>query len=205
MTPAALRALAVAAEALARLAREAASEAERAEAGHDTLIPVAEAARLEATSLRVVRDAIRRGELAAFGRMRDRAVSHADLIAWIGARAFKPVDGIDDADIARRVRRLAEEKRTRTGTARAAKSPGRRSHEALASTQPVGGRFFVRRHTSRQPRYRIASRLHCASWTQMSRRGCGEASNGGSTATTRPISQLRGSHGPTQRPSRTGE
>jgi hypothetical protein len=112
MRPAALHALADAAEALARLAREAASE--RPDAGDDVLIPVAEAARLAATSVRVVRDAIRRGELAAFGRMRDRAVRHADLAAWTASRALKPVEGIDDADIARRVRRLAQLKRGRT-------------------------------------------------------------------------------------------
>ena len=112
MKPAALHALAEAAEALARLAREVASE--RPEARDDALIPVAEAARLAATSVRVVRDAIRRGELAAFGRMRDRAVRHADLAAWIASRALKPVEGIDDADIARRVQRLAQLKRGRT-------------------------------------------------------------------------------------------
>jgi hypothetical protein len=112
MKPAALRALADAAEALARLAREAASE--RPEAWDDALIPVAEAARLAATSVRVVRGAIRQGELAAFGRMRDRAVRHGDLAAWIASRALKPVEGIDDADIARRVHRLAQMKRGRT-------------------------------------------------------------------------------------------
>jgi hypothetical protein len=109
MKPAALHALADAAEALARLAREAASEP--AEAWDDALIPVVEAARLAATSVRVVRDAIRRGELTAFGRMRDRAVRHADLAAWIASRALEPVEGVDDADIARRVRRLAQLKR----------------------------------------------------------------------------------------------
>ena len=112
MTPAALHALADAADALARLAREAASE--RPDAEDDVLIPVAEAARLAATSVRVVRDAIRRGELPAFGRMRDRAVRHADLAAWIASRALEPVEGIDDADIARRVNRLAQLKRSRT-------------------------------------------------------------------------------------------
>ena len=112
MKPAALHALADAAEALARLAREAASE--RPEASADALIPVAEAARLAATSVRVVRDAIRRGELSAFGRMRDRSVRHADLAAWIASRALKPVEGVDDADIARRVHRLAQLKRGRT-------------------------------------------------------------------------------------------
>jgi hypothetical protein len=112
MKPATLHALADAAEALARLAREAASE--RPEAWDDALVPVAEAARLAATSVRVVRDAIRRGELAAFGRVRDRAVRHADLGAWIASRALEPVEGIDDADIARRVNRLAQLKRGRT-------------------------------------------------------------------------------------------
>jgi hypothetical protein len=112
MKPAALYALADAAEALARLAREAASD--RPEAWDDALIPVAEAARLAATSVRVVRDAIRRGELAAFGRMRDRAVRHADLADWMAGRALKPVEGIDDADIARRVNRLTQRKRGRT-------------------------------------------------------------------------------------------
>ena len=111
MKPAALHALADAAEALARLAREAASEGPQA--WDDALIPVAEAARLAATSARVVRDAIRRGELTAFGRMRDRAVRHADLAAWIASRAREPVEGIDDEDIARRVNRLAQLKRGR--------------------------------------------------------------------------------------------
>jgi hypothetical protein len=111
MKPAALHALADAAEALARLAREAASEPP--EAGDNALIPVAEAARLAATSVRVVRDAIRRGEITAFGRMRDRAVRRADLATWIASRALKPVEGIDDADIARRVNRLAQLKRAR--------------------------------------------------------------------------------------------
>jgi hypothetical protein len=109
MKPAALHALADAAEALARHAREVASE--RPEAWDDALISVVEAARLAATSVRVVRDAIRRGELTAFGRMRDRAVRHADLAAWIASRALKPVEGVDDADIARRVRRLAQLRR----------------------------------------------------------------------------------------------
>jgi hypothetical protein len=46
--------------------------------------------------------------------MRDRAVRHADLAAWIASRGLKPVEGIDDADIARRVHRLAQLKRGRT-------------------------------------------------------------------------------------------
>jgi len=41
-------------------------------------------------------------------------VRHADLAAWIASRALEPVEGIDDADIARRVNRLALLKRSRT-------------------------------------------------------------------------------------------
>jgi hypothetical protein len=65
MKPAALHALADAAGTLARRAREGASE----EPGvlPDALIPVAEAAGRAATSVCVVRDAIRRGDLAADG------------------------------------------------------------------------------------------------------------------------------------------
>jgi hypothetical protein len=40
-------------------------------------------------------------------------VRHADLAAWIASRKLKPVEGIDDADIARRVHRLAQLKRAR--------------------------------------------------------------------------------------------
>ena len=124
MKPAALYALADAADALARLAREVASEQVGAQRD-DALIPIAEAARLAATSPRVVRDAIRRGELAAFGRMRDRAVRHPDLAAWIVSRAVKPLRGVDDADIARRVERLAQGERG-----------GRQGAATLKSRQP---------------------------------------------------------------------
>ncbi len=121
MKPAALHALADAADALARLAREVASEPVGAQRD-DALIPIAEAARLAATSPRVVRDAIRRGELAAFGRMRDRAVRHADLAAWIAGRLVKPLHGVDDADIARRIERLAQGKRAAREVSAAPKS-----------------------------------------------------------------------------------
>ena len=104
MKPADLHALADAAYALARLARAFASEPVGAQRD-DALIPIAEAARLAATSPRVVRDRdLRRGELAAFGRMRDRAVRHADLAAWIAGRLVKPLHGVDDADIAKKGR-----------------------------------------------------------------------------------------------------
>jgi hypothetical protein len=106
MRPAALQALADVAEALARLAREAASDQD-GKRQDDALVPLAEAARLAATSVRVVRGAIRNRELAAFGRMRDRAVRRGDLDAWIASREVKPIEGVDDADIERRVARLA--------------------------------------------------------------------------------------------------
>jgi hypothetical protein len=106
MRPAALQALADVAEALARLAREAASDPD-GKHPDDPMVPLAEAARLAATSVRVVRDAIRNRQLAAFGRKRDRAVRRGDLDAWIASRQVTPIEGVDDADIERRVARLA--------------------------------------------------------------------------------------------------
>ncbi len=103
MRPAALHALADAADALARLAREAAQEHDL---GGGALVPIHEAARIAATSIRVVRDAVRRGELAAYGRARDRAIRRNDLDAWIASREVKPVRGVEDLDIERRMARL---------------------------------------------------------------------------------------------------
>lgn len=71
----------------------------------DELVPLAEAARIAATSPRVLRAAVRAGDLPAYGRQRDRAVRRADLARWIDGRRVR-VDGVDDPDIARRVRRL---------------------------------------------------------------------------------------------------
>jgi hypothetical protein len=99
----ALRALADAADALARMARAA---AEDGDGGPDSLIPIREAARIAATSIRVLRDAIRMGDLTAYGRSRDRAVRRADLQAWVASRRVEAVPGVDDADVARRIRRL---------------------------------------------------------------------------------------------------
>jgi hypothetical protein len=131
--PAALRALADAAEALARLAREAAGDSD-GEPRDDALVPLAEAARLAATSLRVVRDAIRRRELTAFGRTRDRAVRRADLDTWIASREVRPIRGVQDADIERRMARLA---RTRLASeSRRALSAG----PGLASTSRLPAR-----------------------------------------------------------------
>ena len=104
MRTAALRALADAADALARLARAAVEESN---GSTDSLIPLADAARLAATSIRVVREAVRAGDLAAYGRSRDRAVRSGDLQAWVASRRAKPAVGADDQDMARRVRRLA--------------------------------------------------------------------------------------------------
>jgi hypothetical protein len=69
------------------------------------LLPLAEAARVAATSVRVLREAIRAGNLVAFGRQRDRSVFRGDLARWIEERRVR-VDGVDDEDIRRRMRRL---------------------------------------------------------------------------------------------------
>jgi hypothetical protein len=102
--PPALRALAELAEGLARLARAAAQEDDPAP---NALVPLDEAARLAATSKRVLRDALRAGELPGYGRARDRAVRREDLERWIAARRMLPFAAVDDDDLARRVHRLA--------------------------------------------------------------------------------------------------
>ena len=76
-------------------------------AAANDLLRIAVAAQIAATSVRVVRDAIRSGDLAAFGRQRDRCVRRSDLDAWIASRASKPVAGPDDRDLDRRILRLA--------------------------------------------------------------------------------------------------
>jgi hypothetical protein len=122
--PGALHALADAADALARLAREAAQEHD---VHDDALVPVHEAARLAATSIRVVRDAVRNGELVAYGRARDRAIRRDDLDAWIASREAKPVRGFEDADIERRMARLGRTAETKA------------SHTELGSTGDADG------------------------------------------------------------------
>jgi hypothetical protein len=77
--------------------------------GGDELVPLGDAARIAATSKRVLVEAIRRGELPAFGRQRDRSVRRADLVAWVESRRLRPVHGADDRDIEARVRRLAKD------------------------------------------------------------------------------------------------
>jgi hypothetical protein len=108
----ALHALADAAHALARIARAAAEEACEDPA---SLVPLPEAARVAGTSKRVVRDAIRAGELPAFGRQRDRSVRRSDLQRWIESRRVRVTEGPDDLDIERRVARIARARAARGG------------------------------------------------------------------------------------------
>jgi hypothetical protein len=65
---------------------------------------------------RPIRDAIRSGELVAFGKQRSRVVKRGDLLAWLEARRVRPVAGIDDRDIARRVERLAKSRKPKRRT-----------------------------------------------------------------------------------------
>ena len=74
----------------------------------DELVPIATAAKIAATSTRVVKDAIRGAELPAFGGQRDRSVRRADLTRWIESRRSKPVVVGVDADLQARMRRLAK-------------------------------------------------------------------------------------------------
>lgn len=80
----------------------------------EQLLPLADAARAAATSVRVVRDAIRAGTLPAVGRQRDRAVRRRDLDAWIATRTA-PVARIDEGQGARVERRLARAAKRRAG------------------------------------------------------------------------------------------
>jgi hypothetical protein len=104
---AAFEAIADAADALARLARECANLSDHPSA----LVPLRDAARLAATTIRILRDAVRAGELVAYGRERDRAVRRGDLDAWIESRRVPTAIGPADADIDRRMRRLAQARR----------------------------------------------------------------------------------------------
>lgn len=103
MSPAALRAIADAADALARLARAALTDD-----GATSMLPIAVAAERAGCSVRTIRAGIRVGDLPAFGRQRDRAVRADDLAAWIESRKVKPTEGADDADMDRRMARLAK-------------------------------------------------------------------------------------------------
>jgi hypothetical protein len=81
---------------------------------NDPLLPLAEAARRAATSTRVLREAIRRGDLAGFGRQRDRAVRLSDLERWVESRRLAPTAGVDDPDMDRRVARLLKRRHAAT-------------------------------------------------------------------------------------------
>ena len=76
------------------------------ESSPDDMLPEAEAARLACCSLRTLRDARRTGALVVFGGKRSRAVRRSDLVRWIESRQAKPVQGVDDSDIERRMKRL---------------------------------------------------------------------------------------------------
>lgn len=71
----------------------------------DDHLPLADAARVAGTSVRVLRDAIRGKELVAYGKQRDRTVRRGDLMSWIESRkVIHPA--VDDKDIERRMARL---------------------------------------------------------------------------------------------------
>jgi hypothetical protein len=76
----------------------------------EELLPLPDAARAAATSLRVVRDAIRSQALPAVGRQRDRAVRRRDLDAWIETRRA-PVARVTESQAERIERRLARARR----------------------------------------------------------------------------------------------
>jgi hypothetical protein len=66
-----------------------------------------EAMALTKRSKRQLADARRRGDLASFGGQRSRTYRRAELLAWVEGMKSKPVAGVDDADLERRIVRLA--------------------------------------------------------------------------------------------------
>ena len=76
----------------------------------EELLTLREAARVAATSTRVLRVAVRAGHLTAYGKQRDRAVRRSDLEQWVADRRVASVAGPADKDIESRVRRLARKK-----------------------------------------------------------------------------------------------
>lgn len=110
MSPAALRALADAARALATLAEAAAADGATEP---DELLLEAEAAKLARVSLRALRDARRAGELPTYGRQRSRTIRRRDLLAWIESRRapiVRDVVAANDDDMDRRVRRIGRKR-----------------------------------------------------------------------------------------------
>jgi hypothetical protein len=96
MRPTALRATADAADALARLARAAADDETDPEGA---LIPIRDAARFSAASVRAMHRAIRAGDLPVYGRKRNRAVRRGDVLAWIAQRRAPILPAPDDLDV----------------------------------------------------------------------------------------------------------
>ena len=104
MNAATLRAIADALEAQARAMRAMADDSTT---GPTSMLPIAGAAERAGCSVRTIRTAIKLGDLAAFGKQRDRAVRADDLAAWIESRKVRVTEGHDDLDMDRRVARLA--------------------------------------------------------------------------------------------------
>ena len=98
---------------LAELAARLAAVAVRLAEGGDgaglltEMLTEKEAADEAKVSLRTLRDARRSGALVMYGTQRSRTVRRSDLAAWIESRRVKPSAGVDDADIERRMKRLA--------------------------------------------------------------------------------------------------
>jgi len=74
-------------------------------ANDDELLTVAEIAALAKCGQRAVRDAIRAGDLPAFGNQKTRASRRRDAATWIESRRA-PTHTVDDADLDRRIDRL---------------------------------------------------------------------------------------------------
>ena len=75
------------------------------------LVMLSEAAAEAKCSVRTLTDARRKGDLVMFGKQRSRAIKRADLTAWIASREVKPIAGVDDLAMRRRVERLATKRR----------------------------------------------------------------------------------------------
>ncbi len=82
----------------------------------DDLLVEVDVAQIAATSVRVVRAARRRGELAAYGGQRDRSYRRRDVERWIESRRAPIHSAIDDADMDARIERL--QRRAANGGAR---------------------------------------------------------------------------------------
>jgi hypothetical protein len=110
VNPSALRAIADAADALSRLARAALEDGAADPSEHLSLEEARSLGRFKTT--RPIKDAIRARELVAFGRQRSRTVRRGEFLAWLESHRARPVAGVDDADIERRVARLSKTKKT---------------------------------------------------------------------------------------------